>query len=347
MDDERLRAPQPAPRRGPGPQWPEHAPHRCGRRRRRDATAVATEPYDEWDDDLDWGGETAVAAPPVAPPAPAGPESDLDWQMPGQNGNGNGNGAVAEPDEETVWDDWADAEEPANGNGAVADVPPAPVEEDVTFTPVNGAAAAPEADPPSRATPHEEARTDAPGTEDDAPLAEPDWDWEPVVSRPETAAATAAVASAPAEPGRLGRARTAGRKANPLVLVALYALFGIGVIVIAVNVDQRRHVRPRHRPHAAHVRDRRADRDADPARRDATPRTPPRPSAWPRPSPTSASPCSPRSPAPLAPPGPRNAAPAPPAARPAPPAARPPRAAPVATPRPGPLPWRPRRRPRP
>ena len=55
------------------------------------------------------------------------------------------------------------------------------------------------------------------------------------------------------------RARTAGRKANPLVLVALYALFGIGVIVIARQRHQRRHVGPRHRPHAAHLGDRRAD----------------------------------------------------------------------------------------
>jgi hypothetical protein len=195
-------------------------------------SAVATEPYDEWDDDLDWGGETAVAAPPTAPSAPL-PESDLDWQMPGQDGNG----AVAEPDEETVWDDWADTEEPAangNGNGVAppvpadvapaADVePPAPA-----APPLNGNGAS------HRATPHGDARTDAPGTEDDVAFAEPDWDWEPTVSRaPEAAAATAA---APAAPGRLRRARTAGRKVNPLVLVALYALFGIGVIVIAVSV---------------------------------------------------------------------------------------------------------------
>ena len=92
------------------------------------ATAVATETYDEWDDDLDWGGETAVAAaPPAAPTAPL-PESDLDWQMPGER---NG-GAVAEPAEEPMWDDWADAEEPVNGNG-----------NGVVAPPVNGNGAAP------------------------------------------------------------------------------------------------------------------------------------------------------------------------------------------------------------
>ena len=194
------------------------------------ATAVATEPYDEWDDDLDWGGETAVAAPPVAPAAPL-PESDLDWQTPGQNGNGS----VAEPDEETVWDDWADAEEPpVNGNGVAPPVtadaaPPAPVEDEAS-PPVNGSST-PAA--PTRATPHSDARTDAPGTEDDT-LADPDWDWEPAVTRAPGAAAVTAAASAP--PGRVHRARTAGRRANPLVLVALYALFGIGVIVFAVSV---------------------------------------------------------------------------------------------------------------
>jgi hypothetical protein len=52
------------------------------------ASAVATDAYDEWDDDLDWGG---VTAPPAAPP----PQSDLDWQLP--NGNGHSNGAVTEP----------------------------------------------------------------------------------------------------------------------------------------------------------------------------------------------------------------------------------------------------------
>jgi hypothetical protein len=193
------------------------------------ASAVATEPYDEWDDDLDWGGETAVAASATAPSAPL-PESDLDWQMPGENGND----AVTEPDAETEWDDWADAESRANGNGTpAADVaPPAPADDEVA--PVNGnGVATPAADKPTRATPHGDARTDAPGTEDDSSLAEPDWDWEPTVSR---APAVAAATAAPAAPGRLGRARTARRKVNPLVLVALYALFGIGVIVIAVNV---------------------------------------------------------------------------------------------------------------
>ena len=99
------------------------------------ASAVAVESYDEWDDDLDWGGETAVAAA-VTPTAPL-PESDLDWQMPGENGNG----AVTEPDEETVWDDWADAEEPVNGNGVALPAngngtPPAA--DDVVAPPANG-----------------------------------------------------------------------------------------------------------------------------------------------------------------------------------------------------------------
>ncbi|MEO8689867.1 MAG: hypothetical protein ABI611_16845, partial [Solirubrobacteraceae bacterium] len=225
---------------------PAAAKSRDGWSTRRSATAaagagtvaaVASEPYDEWDDDLDWGGETAVAAPPApavpptGPPAPR-PQSDLNWEMPGGNGNGNGDGAVAEPDEDTEWDDWADAEQPVNGNGngvappvASEPAPPAPAED--VAPPVNGNGT------PERATPHGDARTDAPGTEDDTSLSEPDWDWEPTVSRPAVAAATA---SPPTAPGRVRRGRTAGRKVNPLFLVALYALFGIGLIVIAVNV---------------------------------------------------------------------------------------------------------------
>jgi hypothetical protein len=160
------------------------------------ATALATEPYDEWDDDLDWGGETAVVAPPAGPAAPL-PESDLDWQLPGE------------------------ADHAANGNGA------APPVDDVP-------AAAATVETPDRATRHEDARTDAPGTEApdeeaDQPT-EADWDWEPVVSRaPEPVAAPAGLAATPAT-------RARGRKVNPLVLVALYAAFGIGVIVVAVTV---------------------------------------------------------------------------------------------------------------
>src|SRR5215207_8922456 len=51
------------------------------------ATYGAADQELDWDDDLDWGGDTAVAAPP--PPAPV--------------------------EDEPVWDDWAD--EHANGNG--------------------------------------------------------------------------------------------------------------------------------------------------------------------------------------------------------------------------------------
>jgi hypothetical protein len=179
------------------------------------ATAIATEPYDEWDDDLDWG-DTAVAAPPAGPAAPL-PESDLDWQLPGE--------AVAEPAEEPEWDDHAAS---GNGNGV------APPVDDVP-------AAAATVETPGRATPHDDARTDAPSTEEpdeaaDLPT-EPDWDWEPVVSRrPEPAAAPAVPAASPAAPARGGRIRARGRKLNPLVLVALYAAFGIGVLVIAVSV---------------------------------------------------------------------------------------------------------------
>jgi hypothetical protein len=150
------------------------------------ATAVATDSYDEWDDDLDWG-DTAVATPPAPEPPPALPESDLDWQLPGRNG------ASAEPEAEPEWEDSTAVEEPAstNGNGAVAE--PAELE--------------PPAPP--------------------APPAESDWDWEPVVTRTPPAANGARPATA-----RTG----ARRKVNPLVLVALYALFGIGLIVLAVNV---------------------------------------------------------------------------------------------------------------
>ena len=133
------------------------------------ATAVATETYDEWDDDLDWGGETAVAAAPPAAPAAPLPESNLDWRMPGEP---NG-GAVAEPAEEPMWDDWADAEEPGNGNGN--GVVALPVNGEGAAPPVDDAPPAP-VDTPERATRH----PDAP---EPAPLTEPEWDWEPVVSR--------------------------------------------------------------------------------------------------------------------------------------------------------------------
>jgi hypothetical protein len=189
------------------------------------ATALATEPYDEWDDDLDWGGETAVATPPAGPPAPL-PESDVDWHLPGE-AEGD---AVAESAEEPQWDDWPEADHSANGNGNGT----APPVDDVP-----AAAAAVEA--PGRATPHDDARTDAPGAEEPDEVAgdeadqrtEADWDWEPVVSRgPESAR----LATAPATPARGGGIRARGRKVNPLVLVALYAAFGIGVLVIAVTV---------------------------------------------------------------------------------------------------------------
>ena len=83
------------------PPRPPPAPARRPRSRPRPTTSGTTT-------------STGAARPPsrAAPTAPL-PESDLDWQMPGER---NG-GAVAEPAEEPLWDDWADAEEPVNGNG--------------------------------------------------------------------------------------------------------------------------------------------------------------------------------------------------------------------------------------
>ena len=153
--------PEPALAGAGAPAAPPWRPPAPGRRPR-----VATETYDEWDDDLDWGGETAVAdAPPAAPAAPL-PESDLDWQVPGER---NG-GAVAEPAEEPMWDDWADAEEPANGNGNGVVAPP--VNGNGVSATRDGTARRPRwrtagrpVDTPGRATPHDDARTDAPGAE--------------------------------------------------------------------------------------------------------------------------------------------------------------------------------------
>ena len=56
--------------------------------------------------------------------------------MPGER---NG-GAVAEPAEEPMWDDWADAEEPVNGNGNG---------NGVVAPPVNGNGTAPPVDDPA------------------------------------------------------------------------------------------------------------------------------------------------------------------------------------------------------
>ena len=98
VGDDRRGAPQPARPDGAAPAGARGGPR--GRHRPGTASAVATETYDEWDDDLDWGGETAVAAPPARRPrAAAGVRSRLaaagrQWQR-------------AAPAEDAMWDDAA------------------------------------------------------------------------------------------------------------------------------------------------------------------------------------------------------------------------------------------------
>ena len=100
-----------------------------------------------------------------------------------------------------------------------------------------------------------------------APPDEPDWDWDAGRLAQPAGRSAAPAAGVAVSPARRGRIRAGGRKVNPLVLVALYAAFGIGVIVIAVSLVSGAVSGPEHGPHAAHLGHRRAHPGADAARR--------------------------------------------------------------------------------
>jgi len=163
------------------------------------------------DDDLEWGGDTAVASPPPPP-------------------------ALAPVDDEPVWDDWDECEEHAtNGNGAVTAEPPAqrrddlyretPAEEPAT----NGATPA-ALDPEPLAAdldPEPPAATNGAAPEapaEGSPTPEPvsDRDWVPAPTSTPAAAPDSedpSPVAAPAAPAR--RKRELRRKLNPLARRAL------------------------------------------------------------------------------------------------------------------------------
>jgi hypothetical protein len=230
-------------RRNAGKQWTATAASR--RRRRSPALAMAVgsatvappDAEEEWDDDLSWDGlgTTGKGTPLVerAPPP---------WAT---------NGATAPPVAEPAEDEEAGAaEEPEFRRGAEFE-PAQPAPEGPPLA--DRAPLAPEPDPPfadrTPLAPEPDPLADraplAPEPDpvaDRAPLApepappfadpDPDWDWEP---EPAPLPPEPALARAPAAP-RAAPDAAKRRRVNPLVLVGLYAAFGIGLIVLAVSL---------------------------------------------------------------------------------------------------------------
>jgi hypothetical protein len=203
-------------RRNAGKQWTATAASR--RRRRSPALAMAVgsatvappDAEEEWDDDLSWDGlgTTGKGTPLVerAPPP---------WAT---------NGATAPPVAEPAEDEEAGAaEEPEFRRGAEFE-PAQPAPEGPPLA--DRAPLAPEPDPLADRAPL--------APEPDPPFADPDpdWDWEP---EPAPLPPEPALARAPAAP-RAAPDAAKRRRVNPLVLVGLYAAFGIGLIVLAVSL---------------------------------------------------------------------------------------------------------------